>query len=224
MLSLAAHRLEVSAADLDLRDGAAVVRGTDMKMTFRELAKAAMPGQPMPKGMEPGLDASAYFVPHETAHPHGVHAAIVEVDPQLGRVRVQRYLISFDIGVAVNPMLVEGQLVGAFAQGLGGALLEEMVFSDEGQLLTGSFMDYLLPTSVEMPEKIDVLLVQEAPSPHNELGLKGAGEGGIVGVGAAIANAVEDALSPFGIRINALPLSPKALFDLVRASKAEARR
>jgi carbon-monoxide dehydrogenase large subunit len=219
MLSLAAHKLEVSAADLDLRDGAAVVRGTDMKMTFRELAKAAMPGQPMPKGMEPGLDVSTYFVPHETAHPHGVHAAIVEVDPQLGVVKVRNYLMGFDIGVAVNPMLVEGQLVGAFAQGLGGALLEEMVFSDDGQLLTGSFMDYLLPTSVEMPAKIDVLLVQEAPSPHNELGLKGAGEGGIVGVGAAIANAVEDALSPFGVTINALPLSPKAIFDLIRASR-----
>jgi len=219
MLNLAAHRMEVNAADLEMEDGAVTLPGTDLRMTFRELAKAAMPGQSMPAGMEPGLDVSAYFVPKETAHPHGTHAAVVEVDPGLGTVKVRRYLISFDIGVAVNPMLVEGQLVGAFAQGLGGALLEEMVFSEDGQLLTGSFMDYLLPTSVEMPEKIEVLLVQDAPSPHNELGLKGAGEGGIVGVGAAIANAVEDALAPLGIRVNALPLSPNAIFELIRSAR-----
>jgi len=220
MLNLAAHRMEVNAADLELSDGAVVLPGTDLKMTFRELAKAAAPGQPMPAGMEPSLDASAYFVPKETAHPHGTHAAVVEVDPALGVVKLRRYLISFDVGVAVNPMLVEGQLVGAFAQGLGGALLEEMIFSEDGQLLTGSFMDYLLPTSVEMPEKIDVLLVQDAPSPHNELGLKGAGEGGIVGVGAAIANAIEDALAPFGIKVTRLPLSPNAIFELIRSAKA----
>lgn len=219
MLNLAAHRMEVNAADLEMEDCAVRLPGTDLKMTFRELAKAAMPGQSMPPGMEPGLDVSAWFVPPETAHPHGTHAAVVEVDPALGMVKVRRYLISFDIGVAVNPMLVEGQLVGAFAQGLGGALLEEMIFSEDGQLLTGSFMDYLLPTSVEMPERIEVLLLQEAPSPHNELGLKGAGEGGIVGVGAAIANAVEDALAPLGIRVNALPLSPNAIFELIRSAR-----
>jgi CO/xanthine dehydrogenase Mo-binding subunit len=219
MLNLAAHRMEVNPGDLEMEDGAVSLPGTDLKMTFRELARAAMPGQPMPAGMEPGLDISAWFVPQETAHPHGTHAAVVEVDPALGIVKVCRYLISFDIGVAVNPMLVEGQLIGAFAQGLGGALLEEMIFSEDGQLLTGSFMDYLLPTSVEMPERIEVLLVQEAPSPHNELGLKGAGEGGIVGVGAAIANAVEDALAPLGIRVNALPLSPNAIFELIRSAR-----
>jgi CO/xanthine dehydrogenase Mo-binding subunit len=172
--------------------------------------------------MEPGLDVSAYYVVKKTAHPHGTHVAVVEVDPDLGLVKVRRYLIAFDIGVAVNPMLVEGQLVGGFAQGLGGALLEELKYSDEGQLLTGTFVDYLLPTAVEMPAKVDVCLLEEAGSPHNALGLKGAGEGGTVGVGAAIANAVEDALAPLGVHVNALPLSPNAIVQLVRAARGKA--
>jgi carbon-monoxide dehydrogenase large subunit len=219
MLRLAGHRLEVSAGDLDLRDGAVVLPGTDVKMTFRELSRAAMPGQPLPEGMEPNLDVTAFHVVKETAYPHGTHLAVVEVDPELGTVRVRKYVIAFDIGVAVNPMLVEGQLVGGFAQGLGGALLEELVYSEDAQLLTGSFMDYLLPTSTDMPDEVDVLLQQEAPSPHNELGLKGAGEGGTVGAGAAIANAVEDALAPFGVRVTKLPLSPNTVFELVREAR-----
>lgn len=219
LLRLAAHRLEVSAGDLELRDGAVVMPGTDLSMSFRDLARAAMPGQPMPPDMEPGLDISSYYVVKDSAHPYGTHVAVVEVDADLGLVKLQKYLIAYDIGVAINPMLVEGQLVGGFAQGLGGALLEELVYSKEAQLLTGSFMDYLLPTSVEMPAKVDICLVQEARSPHNPLGAKGAGEGGTVGVGAAIANAVEDALAPLGVRINSLPLSPNAIFELVRASR-----
>ncbi len=219
LVRLAAHRMEVSAEELELRDGAVVLPGTDLSMSFRELARAALPGQPMPAGMEPGLDISAYYVVKETAHPYGVHVAVVDVDAELGVVKVRKYLIAYDIGVAVNPMLVEGQLVGGFAQGLGGALLEELVYSDKAQLLTGSFMDYLLPTSVEMPSSVEVLLMQEAPSPHNALGLKGAGEGGTVAVGAAIANAVEDALAPLGIRVTTLPLSPNAIFELIRAAR-----
>jgi carbon-monoxide dehydrogenase large subunit len=216
MLELAAHRLEVSAEDLALRNGAVVLPGTDLSMSFRELARAAMPGQPIPHSMEPGLDITAYFVVRETPNPHGVHVALVEVEPETGSVKVRKYLIVYDIGVAVNPMLVEGQLVGGFAQGLGGALYEEMVYSDDGQLLSGSFMDYLVPTAKEMPEKIEIRLLQRSPSPHNPLGLKGAGEGGTVGVGAAIANAVEDALVPLGIRIGALPVSPDKLRKLIR--------
>ena len=219
LLQLAAHRLEVSADELELHEGTVMLPGTDLSMTFRELARAALPGQPMPPGMEPGLDISAYYVVKETTCPYGVHVAVVDVDAELGMARVRKYLMAYDIGVAVNPMLVEGQLVGGFAQGLGGALLEELVYSDEAQLLTGSFMDYLLPTSMEMPSDIDVLLTQDAPSPHNALGLKGAGEGGTVAVGAAIANAVADALAPLGIRVTALPLSPNAIFELIRAAR-----
>ena len=216
LLGLAAHRLEVDIEELRLVDGAAVVPGTDISMSFRELARAAIPGQPMPEGMTPELDKSAYFVVGDTAHPHGAHLAVVEVDPGLGVVKILKYLIAYDIGLAINPLLVDGQLIGGFAQGLGGALLEELVYTPEAQLLTGSFADYLLPTSAEMPAQIETLLLQDSPSPNNPLGVKGAGEAGTVGVGAAIANAVADALSPLGIAANALPLSPNAIFNLIR--------
>lgn len=216
LLRLAAYRLEVDVDELTLQDGAAIVPGTDVRMTFRELARAAMPGQPMPPDMKPELDESAYYVVEETAHPHGAHLAFVEVDPGLGTIKVLKYLIAYDIGLAINPLLVEGQLIGGFAQGLGGALLEELVYTSEGQLLTGSFADYLLPTSAEMPVEIDTLLLQDSPSPNNPLGVKGAGEAGTVGVGAAIGNAVADALSPFGVSVTALPLSPNAIFNMIR--------
>lgn len=216
LIRLAASRLEVSEDELKLRDGHVFVPGTDLRMSFRDLARAAMPGQPMPPGMKPELDESAYFVVGDTAHPYGLHLAVAEVDAQLGTVKLLKYLIVYDIGLAINPMLVEGQLIGGIAQGLGGALLEEMVYSPDAQLLTGSFMDYLVPTSTEMPVDLEVLLLQEARSPHNPLGAKGAGEAGTVGAGAAIANAIEDALSPFGIVVDTLPLSPAAIFDLIR--------
>lgn len=219
LLRLAAHQLEVDTEDLELEDGAVIVPGTDLRVSFRELAQAAMPGKPMPQNMEPGLDISSTYVVGKTAHPFGTHVAVVDVDPELGVVRLLKHLIAFDIGLAVNPMLVEGQLVGGFVQGLGGALLEELIYSPEAQLLTGSFMDYLLPSSMEIPAAVDIMLVQEALSPNNPLGLKGAGESGTVGAGAAIANAVEDALAPMGVRIVTLPLSPSAVFDLIRSGQ-----
>lgn len=224
ILTLASHKLEVSASELVLDDGVVSVPGTDVGISFRELAQAAMPGQPLPEGMEPNLDESSVYVVDKTAHPHGTHVAVVEVDPDLGVVTVLRYLIAFDIGVAINPMLVEGQLIGGFAQGLGGALFEELVYSPEAQLLTGSFVDYLMPTSAEMPVEVDILLEQEARSPNNPLGAKGAGEAGTVGAGAAIANAVEDALSPFGVQVRSLPLSPNAIFKLVRDARGRGPR
>ena len=219
ILRLAAHRLEVNVNDLNLQDGFAFVPGTDLRMTFRELARAAMPGQPMPPDMKPELDESAYYIVKDTAHPHGAHLAFIEVDPDLGTIKILKYLIAFDIGLAVNPLLVEGQLIGGFAQGLGGAILEELVYTSEGQLLTGSLADYLMPTAVEMPVEIETLLLQDSPSPHNPLGLKGAGEAGTVGVAAAIGNAVADALSPFSVSVNTLPLSPDAIFKMIHERK-----
>jgi len=136
-----------------------------------------------------------------------------EVDKETGAVRVEHYLIAYDVGRAVNPMLVEGQLVGGFAQGLGGALLEEFAFDANGQPLAASFMDYLLPTSEEVPD-IEVLITEDAPSPINPLGVKGAGEGGTAAVGGAIANAVADAL---GVEVTQLPLSPQRVIELASA-------
>jgi len=219
MLRLAAHKLESAVDDLEIAAGRIGVRGTDHSMSFRDLARAAKPGQALPPGMEPGLDESSTFVVTDTVHPYGLHAALVEVDQALGTVRVLKYLIAYDIGTAINPQLVEGQLVGAFVQGLGGALLEKLVYSDDGQLLTGSLMDYLMPTAMEAPMDVEILLSEDAPSQHNALGMKGAGEGGIVGVGAAIANAVEDALAPFGVRIKRLPLTPNAIAELLGSSR-----
>src|SRR5262249_16171279 len=176
-----AELLEAAPADLVLAGGAVHVRGlSDRKATFRELARAAVPGPP---GMEPGLQAADFFEAPKMTYPYGTHAAMVEVDPGTGEVDILRYAIAYDIGKAVNPMIVDGQLVGALAQGIGGALFEELVYDDEGELLTSTFMDYLLPTAMEMPEVTAVKILEGAPTPLNPLGVKGAGEGGGEGRG-----------------------------------------
>jgi CO/xanthine dehydrogenase Mo-binding subunit len=189
-------------------------------MTFREVARAVLPGLP---GIEPGLTGEHFWDAPKMTYPYGTHAAMVEVDGGTGAVRVLKYAVAYDIGRAVNPMIVEGQLVGALAQGLGGALYEELVYDDDGQLLTTSFMDYLLPTAMEMPETIVTRILEETPTPLNPLGVKGAGEGGSSGCGGAIANAVADALSPLGVSITALPLSPDRLSALIADAKARVR-
>jgi carbon-monoxide dehydrogenase large subunit len=222
MLRVAASLLEASPDDLVLGDGAVSVRGApDRSATFRDLARAAVPGPP---GMEPGLSAAHVFRAPRMTYPYGCHAAMVEVDADTGAVRVLRYAIAYDIGRAVNPMIVDGQLVGALAQGLGGALLEELAYDETGQLLTATFMDYLVPSALEMPEATRVRILEETPTPLNPLGVKGAGEGGSSGCGGAIANAVADALAPLGVSITALPLSPDRLAGLIRAARAGARR
>ncbi len=217
---VAAWLLEAHEADLVLEGGGVHVRGTpDKRVTLRDLARAAVPGPP---GMEPGLYAAHFFEAPKMTYPYGTHAAIVEVDTETGVVTLKKYAITYDVGKAVNPMIVDGQLVGALAQGIGGALLEELVYDDQGQLLTTTFMDYLLPTAMEMPESTIVRILEETPTPLNPLGVKGAGEGGSSGCGAAIANAVADALAPLGVSITALPLSPDRLLALIRAARAGA--
>jgi carbon-monoxide dehydrogenase large subunit len=216
MVRLAAGLLEAAAADLVLEGGAVHVRGVpDRTVTFRDLARAAVPGPP---GMEPGLYAAHFFEAPKMTYPYGTHAAMVEVDADTGAVKILRYAIAWDVGKAVNPMIVDGQLVGALAQGIGGALLEEIVYDEAGQPLTGSLMDYLLPTAMEMPEAIEVRALEETPTPLNPLGVKGVGEGGSSACGGAIANAVADALAPLGVSITGLPLSPGRLSALIRAA------
>ena len=141
-------------------------------------------------------------------YPYGVQIAVAKIDPGTGAVQIEKMLIAFDVGRAINPMLVRGQLVGGYAQGLGGALFEEFQYDDRGQPLSVTFADYLIPTAHEIPE-IDLLVVEDAPSPLNPLGIKGAGEGGIAGAGAVIASAVDDALG--GGFITQLPITPRAL-------------
>jgi carbon-monoxide dehydrogenase large subunit len=217
---IAAGLLEAAADDLVLERGAVHVRGVPARtVTFRDLARAAIPGPP---GMEPGLWAAHIFEAPKMTYPYGTHVAVVEVDVETGCVKILRYAIAYDIGRAVNPMIVNGQLVGALAQGIGGALYEELVYDEQAQLLTTTLMDYLVPTAMEMPESTVARILEETPTPLNPLGVKGVGEGGSSGCGGAIANAVADALAPLGVSITALPLSPDRLSALIRAAQKPA--
>ena len=211
---IAAGLLEAHAGDLVLEAGAVHVRGLpERAVTLRQLARAAVPGPP---GMEPGLQAAHFFEAPRMTYPYGTHVALVEVDPDTGRVLLRKYVVTYDVGRAINPMIVGGQIAGGLAQGLGGAIFEELVYDDQGQPLATTFMDYLVPTAMDMPEGTIVKILEETPTPLNPLGVKGVGEGGSSGAGAAIANAVADALAPLGIAITELPLSPDRIAGLVR--------
>jgi aerobic carbon-monoxide dehydrogenase large subunit len=211
---IAAGLLEAHAGDLVLEAGAVHVRGLpERAVTLRQLARAAVPGPP---GMEPGLQAAHLFEAPRMTYPYGTHVALVEVDPGTGRVLLRKYVVTYDVGRAINPMIVGGQIAGGLAQGLGGAIFEELVYDDQGQPLATTFMDYLVPTAMDMPEGTIVKILEETPTPLNPLGVKGVGEGGSSGAGAAIANAVADALAPLGIAITELPLSPDRIAGLVR--------
>ncbi|MGE0210784.1 MAG: xanthine dehydrogenase family protein molybdopterin-binding subunit [Parvibaculaceae bacterium] len=194
----AAPLLQCPAEDLSVRDGMISAQGLGPAISLADLARAS----PEP------LSAEAWFRVTHMAYPYGVHAALVAVDPETGAVSVEKLYIGYDVGRAVNPMLVDGQLAGGAAQGVGGALLEEFRYDPEGQPLAASFADYLMPTAREMPA-LELLVTEDAPSPINPLGVKGAGEGGITAVGAAIASAVDDALGRPGAGVvSELPLSP----------------
>jgi CO/xanthine dehydrogenase Mo-binding subunit len=162
---------------------------------------------------DPGLAAEGWFHCDRMTYPYGVHIAVVAVDRDTGGVAVEKYLMAYDVGKAVNPMLIEGQMVGGMAQGLGGALFEEFVYDDRGQPLSVTFADYLMPTAREMPQT-DVLITEDAPSPLNPMGIKGAGEGGINPVGAAIAAAIDHAVQRPGA-ITRLPVTPQRLRALM---------
>ena len=207
-IELAARMLEVAEEDLDLEDGSVAVRGhPGVRLTLAEIAQGAEPASGyLRPGEAAGLSARRRFEVSHMTYPYGAHAAVVEVDPDTGQVRVLRYLVTYEVGRAINPMLVEGQLRGGVAQGIGGALMEEFCYDDAGQPQAISFVEYRMPTAAEVPP-VDVLVSQDAPAPGNPLGVMGAGEGGINAVGAAVANAVRDALGLAG-GVGQLPLTP----------------
>ena len=207
-VQLAARMLEAAEEDLEVSDGSVSVRGDPgARVTLADIARAAEPTSRYLRHGEPaGLSARRRFEVTHMTYPYGAHAAVVEVDPGTGQVRVLRYLVAYEVGRAVNPMLVEGQLRGGVAQGIGGALFEEFSYDDAGQPQAVTFIEYRIPTAAEVPP-VDVLLSQDAPSPGNPLGVMGAGEGGINAVGAAVANAVRDALGLAG-GVGQLPLTP----------------
>ena len=220
ILAVAARELEAHPADLELRDGAVHVRGvTDRVLSLREVARAATVSRALAAGMEPGLEALYYHAQDSMTYGHGLHLAVVDVDADTGGARILRYAVVYDVGRAINPVLVEGQVVGGLAQGLGAALHEELAYDAGGQLLSGTLMEYHLPVAADMPPLL-LWVRQEDPSPTNRLGVKGAGEDGIVAVGGAVANAVADALAPLGVEIRALPLRPARLRELIRAAAA----
>jgi aerobic carbon-monoxide dehydrogenase large subunit len=214
-VQLAARILEAAEEDLEVHDGSVGVRGDpSARLTLAEIARAAEPASGWLKSGEPaGLSARRRFEVSRMTYPYGAHAAVVEVDPGTGQVRVLRYLVAYEVGRAINPMLVEGQLRGGVAQGIGGALFEEFSYDDAGQPQAITFIEYRMPTAAEVPP-VDVILSQDAPSPGNPLGVMGAGEGGVNAVGAAVANAVRDALGLDG-GVGQLPLTPDRIRALI---------
>jgi CO/xanthine dehydrogenase Mo-binding subunit len=216
---IAADLFEAAVDDVELDQGRAFVVGSPgHALSLGEIAAAAGPVDSRRRGEEPGLGARSIYVDPAMNYPYGLGLGQVEVDPDTGAVRLLRYYVAYEIGQAINPMLVKGQIAGGATQGMGGAILEELTYDPAGQPTATSFMDYLIPTATDMPE-IGVLICEDAPTPTNPLGAKGAGESGIMPVGAVIAAAVEDALGAPGV-VDHLPLRP----DRVQAWAAEARR
>jgi len=208
-LDMAAQLMQSTPADLDIVDGMVVRKSGGSSMPLGAVATALLPASPVRQGREPGLRAEGWFHTAHQVYPYGTHLAVVKVDPHSGAVAVERYIIGYDVGRAINPMLVEGQIMGGFVQGLGGALMEDFRYSERGDPLSVTFADYLIPTAREIPA-VEIILTEDFPANLNPLGIKGAGESGITAVGAAIANAVEDAIGMPGA-ITELPITPQRL-------------
>jgi CO/xanthine dehydrogenase Mo-binding subunit len=238
-LRIAADVLEADPGDLEIEDGVVQVRGTPgasiplrtvavlsnpLRYAFDEAAKQATqfagPGDdskpPVAPGDAPGLEHRDYYSPVRSTFASGAHAAVVEIDPATWEIGVVQYAVVHDCGNVVNPMIVEGQVHGGVAQGVGGALYERMAYDADGQLQNASFMDFLVPYASEVPDV--VIDHQQTPSPLNPLGIKGAGEAGVIPGTAAIASAIEDAT---GRRIASMPISPTELFSLMQDESAE---
>ena len=220
-LAAAARLLQAVPDDLDIVDGMVVRRDrrndSGPSIALGEIARRLAPASELLDGQTPGLSAEAFFHSDHTVFPYGGQFAQVRVDAETGKVTVERLMISYDVGRAVNPMLLDAQLVGGGIQGLGGALLEEFAYDENGAPLAVTFADYLIPTMSETPP-VDVLIAEDAPSPNNPLGIKSGGEGGINAVGAVIASAIDDAIGMPGA-VTQLPVTPQRLKALLRQRK-----
>jgi carbon-monoxide dehydrogenase large subunit len=215
MAQIAAHLLEANADDLVFEDGNIFVQGSpDPAVTFAEVAAAAHAAVNLPPEVEPGLEATHFFEPSNFTYPFGAHISIVEVDPETGEIDLQRYVAVDDCGNIINPMLVDGQVHGGIAQGLGQAMYEGAVYDENGQLLTGSFMDYAIPKATQVPRFETEHTT--TPSPVNPLGVKGVGEAGTIASSPCLVNAVVDALSPFGITDIDMPMTPNRVWQTIQ--------
>lgn len=217
ILKLASAQLDnVPEDSLELVDGHVQIKDVpESAIPLSELAQMANPVRgAVEPGSEPGLESSDYFGPKYGATASGTHAVIVDIDPETMDLKILKYVIVHDCGEVINPLILDGQIHGGVTQGIGDAFYEKLSYSADGQLLSGSFMDYLLPTSMETP-RFEVAHVT-TPSPLNPLGIKGAGEAGAIPVGPLFAQAVEDALGEKGIEILEIPLSPSQLWHMVQ--------
>jgi carbon-monoxide dehydrogenase large subunit len=213
---IAAGMLEVAEGDLDIADGYVGVRGVPgLRKSLREIAvkSIGMPGFSMAGGLEPGLESTAYFKPDQSTYSNSTHVCEVEVDVETGMVRLLRHVVMHDCGRVINPLVVEGQIVGGVAHGVGNALFERLLYDENAQPLTTNLGEYLLPLATDMPP-VQAHHMQ-TPSPLNPLGVKGAGEGGTIGSIAAILSAIENALEPFGVRIGEAPIGPQRIVELL---------
>jgi aerobic carbon-monoxide dehydrogenase large subunit len=212
----AAQLLEASVDDLDFADGKFTVRGTDKGMAIGEVAFAAWLGHNLPDGMEPSIDADATFDPVNFSFPHGTHLCAVDVDTEIGRVTIRKYVCVDDVGKTVNPLIVEGQVHGGLAQGIAQALHEDAQYDDSGTLLTGTLVEYTLPSAGDLP--VFTTDRTETPATTNELGVKGVGEAGTIASTPAVVNAVVDALRPWGVDDIEMPCTPQRVWRAIQGS------
>ncbi|MSO77941.1 MAG: xanthine dehydrogenase family protein molybdopterin-binding subunit [Alphaproteobacteria bacterium] len=214
---IAAHMLEASAADIEFKDGKFTVSGTDRSLEFGQVALQAYIPHNFPHAdLEPGLNESAFYDPLNFTFPAGCHICEVEIDPETGVTQIVNFAASDDFGNIINPMIVEGQVHGGIGQGVGQALLEGCVYDGEGQLVTGSYMDYCMPRADDLPSfKVST---RSTPCPHNPLGVKGCGEAGAIAAPAAVMNAIMNALAPLGVKRVDMPATPQRVWQAIRAA------
>lgn len=214
---IAAHKLECSPDDIEFTDGKFTVKGTDKSLGFGDIALTAYVPHVYPANLEPGLDFSSFYDPTNFTYPFGCHIAVVEVDKETGATKVKRFIAVDDVGNVINPMIVDGQIHGGLAQGIGQALLEGVEFDGNGQIINGSYMDYAMPRADDLP--MFELDRQVTPCPHNPLGVKGAGEAGCIGSTPAVVNAVIDALWSAGHQVKdiRMPLTPERVWSAMQS-------
>ncbi len=211
---IAAHKLEAAVEDLEYAEGKWTVKGTDKSIGFGDVALTAYVPHDYPEGVEPGLDFSSFYDPTNFTYPFGCHIAIVEVDADTGKVVIKRFVAVDDVGNVINPMIVDGQIHGGVVQGIGQALLEEVVYDENGQMISGSYMDYAMPRADDVP-MIETDRTT-TPCPHNPLGVKGAGEAGAIGSTPAVVNAVVDALHHLGVTDIQMPVTPQRVWKAMQ--------
>jgi carbon-monoxide dehydrogenase large subunit len=220
MLKIAAHQLEAAEEDLvyDRNDGSIYVKGSPgQRKSFFDISLGSYTAHNLPAGIEPGLEETSFYDPSNFTFPNSAHICQVEIDAETGHIQIQKYVAVDDVGNVINPMIVEGQILGGVAQGVGQALWEHGIYDENGQLITGSFMDYAMPRAHDFP--MITAARTETPSPHNPLGVKGAGEMGTIASTVTAVNAVVDALAPLGITHLEMPLTAEKVWRAIQDAK-----